>query len=288
MDLETTVKRMVLLSSIFLVLILAGCGISPSGTADPFSPGSSLIPVSQLSGTITESGSSTVQPLAEKLANAFMAQHRNVKVIIQGGGSSLGIKAASDGTVDLGASSRELAPSDPVVVAHPLALDGIAIIVNPANPVSNLTKDQVRDIYSGIITNWSQVGGPDQNIHLSAREEGSGTRTAFEDLVMDDFTVVKKAILQPSSGALIQVVKSDPAAISFVSFGYLSNSVKALKIDGVAATEANVKSGAYPIVRSLYFLTKTEPEGLVKEFLGFCAGPDAEAIILSEGYVTVK
>jgi phosphate transport system substrate-binding protein len=264
------------------VLLMAGCGSSPALTnaAGAYS----------LTGTISESGSTTVQPLAEKLANAFKAINPKINIIIQGGGSSVGVKAANDGTVDIGAASRELSPSDPKLITHLIARDGIALIINPANTINALTKTQIKDIYSGKITRWNQVGGADKVIHVAAREEGSGTRTAFEEMVMGkDATVIKSAILQSSNGALLQVVKSDPDAIGFVSFGYLTDkSIKALTVDGVEATEANAKSGTYPVVRPLYFLTKNAPAGLVKAFLDYCTGPDAQKIVADEGYVSVN
>jgi phosphate transport system substrate-binding protein len=269
-------------------LVLAGCS-SNSSTAP--SPGAAT--AEELSGTITESGSTTVQPLAEKLANAFIARHPKVKITIQGGGTGVGIKAAHDGTVDIGAASRELTQDDPALIKHLLARDGIAIIVNPANPVNNLSKQQIIDIFSGKITNWIHAGGNDQAIHVTAREEGSGTRTAFQELVMgkdnqgNAVNIVKSAVLQSSSGAILQVVKSDAQAIGFDSFGYVVDAVKALSVNGVQASEINAQSGTYPIVRPLYFLTNTQPEGLVKAFLDFCSGQEAQKIISEEGYISL-
>jgi phosphate transport system substrate-binding protein len=269
-------------------LILAGCSSSSSPNTSPGAAASE-----ELSGTITESGSTTVQPLAEKLANAFTARHTKVKITIQGGGTGVGIKAAHDGTVDIGAASRELTQDDPALVKHLLARDGIAIIVNPANPVNNLSKQQIVDIFSGKITNWSQAGGNDQAIHVTAREEGSGTRTAFQELVMgkdsqgNAVNIVKSAVLQSSSGAILQVVKSDAQAVGFDSFGYVTDTVKALSVNGVQASEINAHNGTYPVVRPLYFLTKTQPEGLVKAFLDFCSGPEAQKIISEEGYISL-
>jgi phosphate transport system substrate-binding protein len=242
---------------------------------------------SSTTGTITESGSTTVQPLAEKLAGAFKAENPDTNIVIQGGGSAVGIKAANDGTVDIGAASRELTASDPTLVKHLLARDGIAIVVPPSNPVTNLTKDQVIAIFVGNITNWSQVGGPDKGIDVVAREEGSGTRTAFQELVMGTALIKGDAILQPYNGAVKTAVSSDPQAIGFISFGYIDSSVKALAINGVAATEPNAKNGTYPIVRPLYFLTKTQPTGIVKDFIDFCTGTDGQKIVAEEGYITI-
>jgi phosphate transport system substrate-binding protein len=242
---------------------------------------------SNITGTITESGSTTVQPLAEKLAGNFTANNPDVKIVIQGGGTAVGIKAADDGTVDIGAASRELTASDPTLVKHLLARDGIAIIVPPSNPVTNLTKDQVIAIFSGNITNWSQVGGQNKSIDVVAREEGSGTRTAFQDLVMGTTLIKADAILQSSNGALKIAVSSDPQAVGFLSIGYIDSSVKALAMNGVPATEENAKNGTYPVVRPLYFLTKTQPIGIVKDFIDFCTGPDGQKIVAEEGYIAI-
>jgi phosphate transport system substrate-binding protein len=249
-----------------------------------------VTPVTEPAGVITESGSTTVQPLAEKLADAFMAANAKVKVIIQGGGSSVGIRAAIDGTVDIGGSSRNLTmEEEAVLVTHVLAREGIAVIVNPANNVNDLALTQIREIFSGKITNWREVGGSDQQIHVAVREEGSGTRKVFDDIVMgQDEQIMKKAILQPANGALIQVVRGDIAAITFVSFGYVTQDVKALSIGGVAATLENAHKGNYPIVRPLLFVTKNEPVGLVKNFIDFCTGPAGSAIITGEGYISAE
>ena len=240
-------------------------------------------------GTITENGSTTVQPLAEKLAGAFKANNPDVNVVIQGGGSAVGIKSVNDGTVDIGAFSRELTAADPNLVKHLLARDGIAVIVHASNPITNLTKEQVRDIYAGNITNWNQVGGQNKAIHVVAREEGSGTRTAFQDLVMGKNALIKSdAILQPSNGAIKTAVSSDSQAIGFISFGYIDSSVKALAINGAAATEENAKNGTYSLVRPLYFLTKRQPTGLVKDFIDFCTGTEGQKIVAEEGYISIE
>lgn len=242
-----------------------------------------------LSGTITEAGSTTIQPLAEKLAHDFTGKYPAVDVVIQGGGSSVGIKSTSDGTVDIGATSRDLQPPEEGnLEKFLLAYDGIAIIVNTQNNISGLTKQQVRDIFSGKITNWSQVGGTNKPIVVSAREEGSGTRAYFDETIMGKDLITDRAILEPSSGALVQVVAREPRAISFVSFGYLNDQVKALAIDGMIASEANAKNKIYPIVRPLYFLTRGQPQGLVKAFIDFCATAEAQAIVSEEGYIAIQ
>lgn len=238
--------------------------------------------------TITEAGSTTVQPVAEKLAQAFQAKNPGVNIVIQGGGSSVGVKSVNDGVVDIGAASRELKPDEPNLVKHLLARDGIALVIHPSNPITGLTTEQVILIYAGNITRWSQVGGEDKRIDVVAREEGSGTRTAFEEMVMGKTLIKADAILQPSNGAIVTAVSTDPQAIGFISFGYVDRSVKALAINGVTATGENAKSGSYPVVRPLYFLTKQQPAGLVKDFISYCTGPEGQSIIVQEGYISAE
>lgn len=237
--------------------------------------------------TVTEAGSTTVQPVAEKLANAYMAEHPDIKIIIQGGGSSTGIKSCNDGTVDIGAASRELKSNEPALITHLLARDGIAIVTQASNPVSGLTTEQVKDIFAGNITNWSEVGGDDHAIVVVAREEGSGTRTAFEELVMKGALISGDAILQPSNGAIKTTISTTPYSIGFLSLGYVDTSVKALAIDGVIATEGNAQNGTYPIIRPLYFLTKEQPTGAVEDFIDFCRSSAGQDIVEDEGYLRI-
>jgi len=255
-------------SLVLAVLVLGGC--------------------QSVSGTITEAGSTTVQPVAEKLAAAFKDKNPDVTITIQGGGSSVGVKSAADGTVDIGAASRELKSDEPKLVTHLLARDGIAIVVHPDNSVTGLTKDQIIKIFAGEITDWSEVGGSSGTITVVAREEGSGTRGAFEEMVMGKTLITDKAILQPSNGALRTSVSTTPLAIGFLSLGYIDSTVKPLAVDGVACTQENCKSGKYPIVRPLYFLTKEQPTGLVKAFIDFCTSSEGQKIVQDEGYLSIK
>jgi phosphate transport system substrate-binding protein len=252
-----------------VTLVLGGCGQSASST-------------------VTEAGSTTVQPLAEKMAAAFETKNPGVTITIQGGGSSVGVKSAADGTVDIGAASRELKPDEPKLVKHLLARDGIAVVVHPGNPVTGLTKDQIIKIFAGEITDWSEVGGNSGTITVISREEGSGTRAAFEEMVLGEALITDRAILQPSNGALRTAVSTTPLAIGFLSLGYVDSTVKALDVNGVAPTQENCESGMYPIVRPLCFLTKEQPTGLVKAFIDFCTSSEGQEIVQEEGYLSIR
>lgn len=246
----------------------------------------------QAAGTITEAGSTTVEPLAEQLANQYMQEHPDVRVITGDGGTAVGITSVNSGLIDIGAASRELKADDPQLVKHLLARDGIAIIVSLKNPIGGLTKDEIREIFGGVITNWKEVGGPDHGITVVVREEGSGTRTAFEDMVMAKpepaVLVTNRALQQNTNVGIRTYVAGNKYAIGFISFGYLTGSVKALAIDGEEATEENAKNGTYPIVRPLYFLTKEAPTGMVKQFIDFCLSAEGQVIVAEEGYISVS
>lgn len=245
------------------------------------------------SGEIGVAGSTTVQPLAEKLAEAFQAKNSGVQIDIQGGGSSVGVKSAGQGAVDIGTSSREVTEEEKKQYAdlkiYTIARDGIAIVVSPEVSVADLTKAQIKDIFSGKVKNWKEVGGADKLIVVVSREEGSGTRTAFEEMVMGkDSKIVDTAILHPSNGAVRTAVSTTPDSIGYLSFGYLDKSVKTLSVGGVEATEENAKSGKYPIVRPLNMLTKGEPTGAAKSWLDFILGAEGQAIVKAEGYIPLN
>ncbi len=245
------------------------------------------------SGSISITGSTTVQPLAESLADSFMAANRQIEVTVQGGGSSVGIKSAGEGTTDIGTASLDIKATEfnqyPELVVLVIARDGIAIVVNKDVPVIGLTIDQVRAIFSGEITNWNAVGGPDQYIFAISREEGSGTRDAFEKLVMgEDALISERLIFQPSNGAVRTTVATTPFSIAYLSFGYLDDTVKPLSIDGVEANEANVCNGSYPVVRSIHMLTKAEVKGTTKAFLEFVMSTEGQLMIREEGFIPVK
>lgn len=243
----------------------------------------------RLTGTINVIGSTSVQPLAQSLADAFASVETGVKVDIQGVGSTAGVKAADDGTADIGTSSRELKPEEKEwnLTEHVIAKDGIAVIVHPNNTASNLTKEQVSQIFSGEITNWSQVGGLDKEIVVVSREEGSGTRGAFEEILKIEGILSEKALIAEGNGAVKQNIATKEDAIGYVSLGYLDDSIQAVSVDGVEATDENILASKYPIARPFLMLTKGELKPEVKAFLDFIMSSEGQKIV-SEDYIPVK
>lgn len=283
----STRKSILLIVSVLLVAALtAAC----TATSTPSAPVSE--PTAE-NATVSVSGSTTVQPLAEKLAEAYMAENNSVRIDVQGGGSSVGVKAAGEGTSNIGMASREIKESEltefPNLEIFVIARDGIAIVAHPDVNVSDLTVEQVRDIFSGKVTNWKDLGGDDQNIIVVSREEGSGTRGAFEEMVMgEDALIAATAILQPSNGSIRTTVSTTPYSVGYLSFGYLDETVKKISIGGVAPTEPNAADGTYPIVRPLNMLTSGEPAGAVKAFLDFILSEAGQKLVVEDGYIPVK
>jgi len=281
---DLRVKKMtVILILIFLLLLTSSCR----------NKGSDII----------LSGSTSVQPYAEKLADLYMAKYPGTGVVVLGGGSSTGIQAVDSGTAGIGMSSRALKPAelykDPdaeelelKLITYEIAKDGLAIIVHPDNPIRELTLKEIRDIYMGDTTNWSKLGGNDAKIHVSTREEGSGTRSAFEDLVMDKNRITKKAIVQDSNGSIRQFVSDDINSIGFISLGLVETHkgqkpVKALKLDGVEATDENIINGSYSLYRSFLLVTRLDPDEKIKQFIDYVLSPEGQQILVKEGLISV-
>jgi phosphate transport system substrate-binding protein len=205
-------------------------------------------------------------------------------------GSTAGINAVVDGTADVGMSSRELTADELAkgLKTYEIAIDGIAIIVNKDNPITNLSTAQVRDIYAGNITNWKQVDGNDAEIFVVTREPGSGTRGAFEELVMQKKAdITTNAITQGSTGSISAYVETSKNAIGYISYGSLKDNVKALQVDGVAPTTQTIKDKSYKVQRPFLFVTRGEPTGLAKAFIGYTLSPDGQAVLARHNLVTI-
>ncbi len=243
------------------------------------------------SQTLTVAGSTTVLPIAEMAAEGFEEQ-TGTNVLVSGLGSSAGIEAVTNGTADIATSSRQLTAeeSEHELVQTVIAHDGIAVIVSPDNPVSGLTTEQLRDIYAGKITNWSEVGGADLAIQVVNRDEASGTREAFRSIVMGNTEFDRSAAVLPGTGQVRDVVSRTPGAIGYISIGfvdsaYASTSVRSLPIDGVEATEDNVENGSYPISRDLYFFTNGDPQGAAYDYISYVLSDEMDQTIRDAGYI---
>jgi phosphate transport system substrate-binding protein len=238
-------------------------------------------------GGLTVAGSTSVEPFAEVLAEEYMAHHGQGKIYVQGGGSSAGIQAVRTEAAQVGMASRALMPDEGDLVPVPIAYDAIAVIVHPSNPLSNLSQGQIKKIFSGQVTNWSEVGGRHHPITLVTREEGSGTREAFQHLLMGEAEISLGALVQDSNGAIRQVVGDDPNGIGYISLGLVNERVKAIKIDGVEANVENIKKHRYKIVRPFLFVFKTAPKGIARSFLDYILSPAGQKLLVQEGLVSV-
>lgn len=235
-------------------------------------------------GTANIVGSTSIQPFAELLAQEYTKKNPGEVGDPQGGGSTAGLQAVATGLAQIGMCSRSLSDEEakqftPVTVAR----DGLAIIVNPANPVSALTTQQIRDIFTGRIKNWKEIGGKDELIRVITREDGSGTRESFQHLVMGKEKIARDALVQESNGAVRELVKGNPAAVGFMSLGLVQKEVKALVVDGEQPTAENVLSGKYKLVRPFLFVTKGPPTPKAQKFIDFVLSPDGQKILESEG-----
>jgi phosphate transport system substrate-binding protein len=243
--------------------------------------------------SLTVTGSTTVLPIAERTAEAYMAVDQNADILVSGGGSSVGVQAVGEGTADIGMASRDLKVEEqekyPDLVQHVVASDGIAIIVFKDNIVPSLTIDQLKAIYKGDIVNWNEVGGEDAEIAVIGRDSASGTREFFHSAVMDKEDFVVTQLEKNSNGAVKQTVKQTPGAIGYVGLGYIDETIRAvpIEVDGtpVNPTVKNVIAGDYPIARPLNMFTKGEVTGLAAAYLDFIVSAEGQQIVEDEGFV---
>lgn len=296
--------------------ILAGCGSSttettaagtaaPATTAETAAEASATAgetkdqaateaenaPSADLSGAISMVGSTSMEKFANALSESFMEKYPNVTVTAEFVGSGAGIEAVSNGTADIGNSSRNLKDEEKAggVAENIVAIDGIAVVVDGANTVEDLTKQQLSDIYEGKITNWKDAGGNDAPIVVVGRESGSGTRSAFEELLkLEDMCKYSNEL--DSTGAVMAKVASTPGAIGYVSLDVLDDTVKAVKLEGAEPTEENIKAGSYFLSRPFVMATKgdiSEQNDLVKALFDYIYSDEGAEIVKSVGLIAV-
>ncbi len=246
--------------------------------------------------TLVLTGSTTVLPIAQLCAEKFMDQHPDVNISVRGGGSGVGIAALIDGTCDIAMASRPMKTKELKSargkginpLATVIAKDGIAIIVHPSNPLSEITLAQLKDIYTGKISNWKDVGGKPGKIVVISRDVASGTFEVFKKIVLKGAKTRADALMLASNKAVATTVEKTPGAIGYVGVGYISSKVKALAVDGVEPTKETVVSGKYKLARPLYLYTDGKPTGLAKEFIDFVLSPEGQEIVDKIGFVPVK
>jgi phosphate transport system substrate-binding protein len=285
-----------------LVVLLIGAMVVAGCTDTTQKPGAVSLIQKQ---NIKVSGSTTVLPVAQKAAEAYMATHPNADIQISGGGSGVGIQQIGEKTVDIGMSSRDLKATEntkyPDLVKHIVAKDDIAIVVNPKNEIRGIKASTIADIYTGKITTWTQIPGahvPNANnqIVVIGRDSASGTREFFDthaNGILKGTPPTKSMLEKNSNGAVAQTITQTPGAIGYVSIGFVTGDVKAVPVwyndssTAVAPTRDNVLSGAYPINRELFMFTNGQPSGLAADFIGFIRSPDGQKIVEEEGYVRI-
>ena len=274
-------------------LSLTGCAAEEEPVAPETGTGTEE-PAAELEGTIDVQGSDTMLNIGTAWSEAFMDENPGVEVSIQGGGSGTGIAALLNGTVDFAHSSRDIKDEELAageekgmdIVEHKVAIDGIAVIVNPANGVEALTMDQLGKIYRGEITNWKDVGGIDAEIVLLSRDSSSGTYEFFkEEVVGDDAEYAAVAKLLPSTQAIVDEVVANEAGIGYIGLGYLTEDVKVVAIDGVKASVTTAADGSYAISRYLYMYSDGEPEGVMAAYLDWILGSEGQQLVVDEGFV---
>lgn len=237
---------------------------------------------------LTIAGSTSVQPFAEKLAEIYMDMNPQLVINVQGGGSTAGIKACREKAAQIGTSSRELHEDEGDLTRIVIAKDGIAVIVNPLNPVKALTTQQLRGIFSGKIRSWANLGWVDKPIYFVNREEGSGTRDAFESLVMKKGAISDEALVQDSNGSVREIIANNPQSIGYISFGIANDQVKVLSIDATHPTLATIKSNQYTLTRPFLFVLPAEPAPLALQFIDFVLSKEGQGILEKEGLVGIR
>lgn len=285
-----------LLTAVLMATTLVGCGgASSSSTGSEETTGAAAASAegsSDVTGTVTMNGSTSMEKFANALNESFMAKYPGITATVEFTGSGAGIEAVSNGTVDIGNSSRALKDEEKAkgLEENIVAIDGIGIVVDKANTVTDITKDQLAQIYSGAVTNWKDLGGNDQQIVVIGREASSGTRGAFEELLeLKDKCKYAQEI--DSTGAVMAKVAATPGAIGYVSLDVIDDTVTALKIGGVEATAENIKAGTYALQRPFVMATKgaiSEQSPAVQELFNYINSDEGQQVIAKVGLISAK
>ena len=293
-------KKTITLMSVLLVLalVLTACGGAPepkdnNQEGEVEQEQAAKKDTEENPNQISIQGSSTVLPIAQKAAEVYMNNNSEVNISVRGGGSGNGIAALIDNAVDIANASRfikekefkQARNNDVYPVPHRIAMDGIAVIVNPNNPIKNLTLEQLKKIYTAEVENWKELGGPDEEIVIVSRDSSSGTYEVFGEIALDGERVTQSALMQSSNGTVKSTVGNTKGGIGYIGLGYLSDEVKAINVNGVKPTNKTVANGEFPIARPLFMFTDGWPEGKTNKFISFVLSPEGQKIVEEQGYV---
>jgi len=240
-------------------------------------------------------GSTTVLPIAQSCAEVFMEENPAISISVQGGGSGVGIASLIDGTCNIANASRPIKEKEIATaqekgvnpVETVIARDAIVLVVHPSNALAGLTLAEIKAIYTGKVSNWSEVGGADQEIIVVSRDSASGTFETFNELALEGEKVRADALLQASNAAVVTTVANTPGAIGYVGLGYVSKEIKALTVDEVIPSKETVNAGDYPLARSLFMYTDGKPEGAVKKFIDFVLSAEGQKLVEENGYISL-
>ncbi len=269
-----------LVLGLVFALLLTGCGNQPNGGT------------SEISGSIIVSGATALQPLVQQAAEDFMVDHPNAKIVVNGGGSGTGLSQVSEGQVDIGMSDIFAEEKDGIdaskLVDHRVCVVGFAVVAHPEVSVDNLDKQQLIDIFTGKVTNWSEVGGQDLAIIVVNRPKSSGTRATFKKYALDGQEEAEAGMTEDSSGAIKKIVSETPGTVSYLALSYVDDSIKTLKLDGKEPTVENITSGEYPVWSYEHLYTLGEPEGVAAAFIEYMLSDDVQDNLVSElGYIPI-
>ncbi len=277
------VKKVLSVMVIILVIATLLNGCKPAGSKDSIE-------------TLTLTGSTTVLPIAQKAAEAFMDINPNARISVRGGGSGVGISALIDDTTDIANASRPIKTKE-IEQAHGkevnpvetvIAIDGIAIIVHSSNSIKGISLKQIKAIYTGEISDWQELGEKSRPIVIISRDVSSGTFEVFKKLVLGGEKTREDALMLASNSAVTTAVTNTPGAIGYIGLGYLTKDVTALEINGIYPSKETIIAGEYKLTRSLYMYTNGDPEGIGKEFIDFILSPQGQKIVEEQGFVSIK
>jgi phosphate transport system substrate-binding protein len=264
---------------LFILTLLATCVLAHAAELDRFA---------KLEGSLDIAGGTAHIPVMKEAAQKIMVSNNKIRISIAGGGSGVGVQKVGEGLVNIGNTGRALSKEETEkygLKSFAFCVDGVAVIVNPRNPVIDLKSDQVREIFAGRIRNWKDVGGKDAEIHLFTRDEASGTREVFWEILLKKGPVSDTANVVASNGAMKVAVSQDEQAIGYMSIGHVDSTVKAVKLDGVEPGQENAVNGSYKVVRKLYMNTQGSPTPLAQAFIEYILSPEGADVVKKYGYI---